>query len=135
MPKSTLVWIILGAGALGLGGYAIGLPYAFTDPQRHIDVLAWAQAGEADGRELLAGARDTTVRDCGTTPGCAQAVTTTHVTMSKFDTREAAQAARADLGPDSYLSNWILIDYTDSATSEHQKLLLQEELDGHHASD
>lgn len=115
--------IAIGIGAtLSLGAVAL----VTRDTRQDIDLAEFAHAGTAlpalDGYE-----RDTD-NLCRGVPGCVQGFRATHATYRKFASVEDA-ADYASSSPDSHLSNWIVIEYTDGPLTEVDRKQIEEMVD------
>lgn len=96
------------------------------DTRQDIDLADFTHA--SDEVPALSGYARDTEELCDNVPGCIQGFRAEHAAYRKFASKEEA-AAYASSTADSYLSRWIVIQYTDSSLSDTDRLVIQELID------
>jgi len=92
--------------------------FVTRDTRQDIDLAEFTNE-HRDGYifEALEGVHDETHRLCADIDGCIQGYSGDRADFRKFATREAASDFAATT-PETYLSNWIVIEYTDASLDD-----------------
>lgn len=102
------------------------------DTRQDINLADYAYARFDD--PALYGYADATDDLCHNVDGCIQGYRADHATYRKFTTPDAA-AAFASSSPDTYQSNWIVIEYTDDYLTRADRDSIQNRIDTTATSD
>lgn len=126
--------LALTVGAVAVSVVVVVLAcFALTrDVRQDINLADFAHA-RSEVR-ALDGYEEATDELCAHIAGCIQGFRATHAAFRKFDsTEDAATFARST--PGAYLSNWIVIQYTDGVLTTGQREQVQEMFDSTGTSD
>ncbi|KTS87771.1 hypothetical protein NS183_10230 [Microbacterium testaceum] len=96
------------------------------DTRQDIDLSSLAHASADD--PALHGYASATDELCHDVDGCIEGYRADHATYRKFATRDDAMAF-ASTSPDTYQSNWIVIEYTDDHLTTADRDSVQKYID------
>ncbi len=111
----------------------VGLFMIVTRDTRQDINLADLNSGSYDD-PALRGYANATDELCRTVDGCIQGYRADDATYRKFTTRDAA-AVFASSSPDTYQSNWIVIEYTNDNLAKADRDSIQKYIDTLNTSD
>lgn len=84
---------------------------------------------------MVANPEEATAELCGDGFDCVQAYPTDQADYLKFESTDEAEDAAERIGADTYLSNYVVIRYTDPELTEKQRAKIAESMDGVHNSE
>lgn len=114
-------------------GLAVTLIMLVTrDTRQDINLAEFAHTGV--DVPALHGYRNATDELCSDVDGCVQGYSADHAAYRKFATTDAAEAF-ASSSPNTYRSNWIVIEYTDNQLPEIYREDVQSYIDSIATSD
>jgi hypothetical protein len=123
----TRPFIILVA-ALACGAILFGVWLISRDSRESLTIAAIAESADAsDGfaSDALSGIKENTEDLCGGVDGCVEAAASAAVEIRRFDTKQAAASFSTE-HPESFLSDWIVVVYTDPALPDSARQELEE---------
>jgi hypothetical protein len=105
------------------------------DTRDEIDLASMFETDPTSGfAEIIHGGHEITDQFCDGEVPCVQAYTSDEVRMTKFETKDEADAYAETLDEVSHLSNWIVLDFSAGSVDAETREAIESGVDGLHTS-